>query len=608
MVQRKYPWLGGLTERQREAAIFAGPRLAIVAAPGAGKTRTLAARIVDLVERRGVHPSRIVAFAFTRSAAAELRARVTAMMGGEGCDLVHVTTFHALALRALREDPEAVGLPPTFSVAREDEAAKCFGSLYEGPMTRPESKRVPPTKLRGEQTRFYATGDFPEGPAGALLSTFAQRLRDLGLVHAGMLVPMLKAGLARSERVRLSLGLFSHVLVDEAHDASPCEMGIAEWIASDRATGESTPGAAPKEATGSITIVADPRQAIFGWRHACGPRVIADFLEYAGDSARLVMLERSFRFGSEIARHANATAHRAPITGLACDAIEPAPDLGAGAVHAIHGSTLAFHVGEAVAAYGAAKVAILCRSRKDAELVAAALSDVAETIHAEDGDPSWFKLAQAIARLIVNPGDNAAFRTIYEAEEPWLSSRPSFFSFASGAGRARSMLEEYRRELADLEAERSTMLRYVAEASPSYTFDQVADRSVLFDRPMREGHTVETYGPLVEALAIGGLELRESLDRIATRSEADAFAGVQARGKVSVSTVHAAKGREWDAVFVVTSDRWPWNLPDAKPSAWRDEEWRVYFVALTRARQEAVIVHGSEADLATVGLAPKESP
>lgn len=623
MVARKYPWLAGLTKAQREAATFEGPRLAIIAAPGAGKTRTLAARVVDLVERRGAHPSQIVAFSFTRSAAAELRSRIE-ILGGDSLALVSVTTFHALALRVLREDPAAVGLPPTFSVARESEAAACFGSMYEGPITRPESKRLSPSKLREIQTRFYATGDFPtDSVAGSLLATFAQRLRDLGLVHAGLLLPMLKAGVGRSERIRLALGGFVHVLIDEAHDASPCELWVAEWIASDRNEGETGPEAAvdptrpatstrPPAPRGGITIVADPRQAIFGWRHACGSRVVDDFMGI-GATGRIVELAQTFRFGAAIAEHANRAAARSagwePGDLAAGLAIEPAADLTDSAVHAVLGASLAFHVAEAVKAYGPAKVAVLCRSRRDAELVALSMNDLCETIHAEDGDPSWFLLAQALARLILNRADNAAFRTLYEAEERRLLDRCSFHSFASRAGRARSLLEEYQRELAHLDAEQGTLLRFVCDTTPATTFDVVAERAVRFDRPHREGAPVELYAPIVDGLGIGGLELREAIDRIATRSESDAFAAVQARGMVSVSTVHAAKGREWDAVFVVTSDRWPWGLPRAKRSAWRDEEWRVYFVAVTRARREAVIVYGTEADLSAVGLeAPAPLP
>lgn len=594
MVAHRYPWLGGLTSAQRTAATSAATPLAIVAGPGSGKTRTIAARIVDLVERVGVHPSRIVAFTFTRSAAAELKARVVAM-GGDDLALVDVTTFHAYATRLLRLDPAAAKLPERFTVARERDAEQAFGSLFEGPLRRPEASRITRTALREALSVFYATARFPEGVAAAMANVYLGRLLDLGLVPFGALEPALLAALDRSDAVRAAARERPTVLVDEAHDASPLEMAIVERLAA-------------FEGGRGLTVVLDPRQAIFGWRGAMGGAVLDRIQANVG--AVVVDLAQTFRFGKAVADHAAIVASA---SGSTLPHVAPAPDLEHGTVHAVLGPRLPYHVAEAVKAYGVGGVAILCRSRRDAELVAAALPEVAETIHGDDREPAWFRIAEALARLVVNPADGVAFRTLYEAEEPYLATRPRFETFAGRTGRARILLDEYAAELYAQKGEAGSLLAWVVDGrrkgAELVTFRDAADAAYAFnvrDKTEPE-HADAVVVPYLERLGVLAADVCQAVDAIATAADADAFADVVARGRVPVSTVHAAKGREWDAVFVVTADRWPWGL-SSRRDARAAEEWRVYFVAVTRAKREVGIVHGADAPLDEVGLVPEVAP
>lgn len=588
MIQHRYPWLGGLTPAQKTAATSVSRALAVIAGPGSGKTRTLAARIVDLVERRAVHPATIVAFTFTRSAAAELKARAVEL-GGENLALVEVTTFHAWAARVLRADPLAVGLPQDFQLAREEDAERALGSMYEGPLRRPEAGRCTISAFRRVLSRFYSEGVWPDGKAdAALLACYFSRLAEFGLVPFGMLEPALTRGLAESAEIQARAAERPTVLVDEAHDVSPLEMGAVEWLAA-------------RQDSAGLTVVLDPRQAIFGWRGALGGAVL-DRMERLG--AERVVLSRSFRFGPAIAAHATVLQEASGWTWA--PPVEGAPDMGPGAVHAIHGSTIAAHVGDAVKAYGGGNVAVLCRSRRECELVAAALNDVAETIHGTDREPSWFRLAEAMARLAVNRADNAAFRVLYEAEEPYLASRARFETFAARAGRAHDLLEEYLDQLGEVAAERASLLGFlVHDLAETMGFRDLAERAYRFDvRDRTAPADVEAeVAPFLSSIGVSGASVEEAVDILATRTDADAFQDLRARGKVAVSTVHAAKGREWDAVFVVSGDRWPWGLT-SKGTAYAAEELRVYFVAVTRAKRELAIVHGGEAPLDEIGLVP----
>ena len=262
---------------QRYAATAPVAELAIIAGPGTGKTAVLAARAVHLVEAFGVHPSRIVAFTFTRAAAAELRARVVEL-GGEDMALLRVTTFHAFALGIVRADPACVGAPECFTIATEDAVQNVLGSLFDGPLKRPEARRCSKTSLQRGLSHLYSTANMPEGAdIRALIQTFLDRLREFGLVPSGMLPAMAVAALKRSAKALEALSEVSHVLIDEAHDASLAELTIAR-----------TASAQVTRAPGVLSMVLDPRQAIYGWRGGLGEDV-AHGIEREGLDADALM-------------------------------------------------------------------------------------------------------------------------------------------------------------------------------------------------------------------------------------------------------------------------------------------------------------------------------
>src|SRR5262249_50912914 len=112
--------LGALDDDQRAAAAIVDGPLMIVAGPGSGKTRTLTHRIAHLVAERGVAPAHCLAITFTRRAAAELRERLGALLGG-AADAIAIHTFHSLGLAILREHPAAAGLHRGFHIADKAE-------------------------------------------------------------------------------------------------------------------------------------------------------------------------------------------------------------------------------------------------------------------------------------------------------------------------------------------------------------------------------------------------------------------------------------------------------------------------------------------------------
>jgi superfamily I DNA/RNA helicase len=539
--------------------------VAILAGPGSGKTEVMAERAAWLVGERKAHPATVLAFAFTRSAAAELRRRIATKIGPELARVAEVTTFHAWAVKMLRHDPAAVRLRPEFTVAREDEAAKAFESLYDGPIRlTAEIGRCRPEALREAVLKWETRGEWPSGNATAerLLSTWLHRLDDVGLVPLAALMPAVAKALTGSERVRAEAALYKHVLVDEAHDASPLELGLCEVLA-------------PQ----TLTFVLDPRQAIFGWRGAAG----ADALKLVRAEGERHRLTRSYRFGPAIAAAANEVQPDfEPVEGSETTDV----------VREIEEWRWYPEAQQLMEAWGASNVAFLVRSRFEQGVITRVLGDAVAAPSAGSADPPAVRIAEAMARLALNRDDAAALRYLYDTEEPSLPWRPTFAAFAGRSGRKRTLAAEYDAELRETPGERETLVGRALRLPASATFSSLLEHAVRWCFPRAEGGTEK---PVAEALARAGIagdaELREAVDALAARKLEDGFAAIAAAGKAAVATVHAAKGREWKAVMIWTGSTWP-------PREWKSgrahEERRVLFVALTRAQREVVIVRPND--------------
>src|SRR5882757_1297332 len=107
--------LDGLNPQQREAVLYRGPSLLIVAGAGSGKTSVLTRRIAGLIQTREAWPSQILAITFTNKAAAEMRERVQALVGG-AADGMWISTFHSACVRILRRQAEAMGMTGSFTI------------------------------------------------------------------------------------------------------------------------------------------------------------------------------------------------------------------------------------------------------------------------------------------------------------------------------------------------------------------------------------------------------------------------------------------------------------------------------------------------------------
>lgn len=543
--------LDSLSPEQREAATSSSRRLFVQACAGSGKTRTIVARVVHLLETRGLPTGSVLALCFTRAAAAELRRRVVEIVGDDLATILECHTIHGWALRVLRQVTSRVMLPGEFQVATEEEAADALVGIFKGPEARPESKATSMRRVGAALSRLDALGHgepSDDQATRSVLSTWHARLILRGLATHGMVLREVAALIeARDPETMTLFDRYAHVLVDECQDTTALELRVVRAIGAEE------------------TYAGDLAQAIYGWRHAEGWRVLQQ-----DESAAILPLARSYRFGSVLAGHANGILP----SGRYGPAIEGSGDP-SGVVLRMDRSALKAYVADAIGRHGPSGVAVLCRTHFEAE---AAVSEIGSSVatHVQRREPVALRAALAIARLAIRPGDEASFRALWRLDGGTVAG---LHGLISRAGHARGLYAQWLRDSAPDSGSRWLL-------APSGMGPETPWGSCVALCASLEGS--EDLARLSAGLEAKALP--EALDALSERTEADDFARAAAAGLVPVSTVHGFKGREAAAVVVLTVPGWPPSA-DGATDARTEEERRVFYVACTRARRELALLH-----------------
>jgi DNA helicase II / ATP-dependent DNA helicase PcrA len=305
-------WLTDLNPEQRAAAEHAGGHLLILAGAGTGKTTTLCARVGCLIEG-GASPERILLLTFTRRAAREMIARTVALTGTYpgGARRIVGGTFHAMAHRFVRADAAALGLTADFGLLDGGDAADLIDLVRQEQGHAESGRRFPRKHTLADiysrtvnaqrPVRAVIEAEFPwcveHGDAmAALFRAYSARKRTLGVLDLDDLLLFWRA-LARDPDAGARLaGGFDHVLVDEYQDVNELEVEVVAALAGHGAT---------------VTAVGDDFQAIYGFRSASADHLLGFTERFPG--AGTVVLERNYRGGQPLLDLANAIAAEAEI-------------------------------------------------------------------------------------------------------------------------------------------------------------------------------------------------------------------------------------------------------------------------------------------------------
>ena len=332
--------ISGLNPAQEAAVTHAGTPLLIIAGAGSGKTRVLTHRIAHLIATGRARPGEILAITFTNKAAAEMRERVTALVGPAG-ERMWVSTFHSACVRILRREHEAAGLRSTFSIYDAADSTRLITLIVRELGIDP--KRFTPKtfahRISDLKNELITPAQFAERAVTSnplerhlaeVYRAYAERLSAANALDFDDIimrtVALLQTRPAVAEMYRRR---FRHILVDEYQDTNHAQYVLVRELVG----GPGTSGAGSALPPGELTVVGDSDQSIYAFRGA----TIRNIEEFEEDypTARTILLEQNYRSTQNILSAANAVISRnsgrreknlwtaagdgAPITGYVAD-------------------------------------------------------------------------------------------------------------------------------------------------------------------------------------------------------------------------------------------------------------------------------------------------
>ena len=599
----EHPWLTGLNPAQRDAVQTLSGPLLVLSGAGTGKTRVLTSRLAELVATGTAKPWNILAVTFTNKAAREMKQRVSAMVGPMA-EQVWLGTFHALAARMLRRHADLVGLRPDFTILDMDDQTRLIKQLMEAEDL--DAKRWPARMLGGVIQRWKdrgltpdkigtaEAGDIANGRMRALYTAYQARLLALNAVDFGdLLLHMLTVLQAHPDVLAEYHGRITHIMVDEYQDTN-----VAQYLWLRLLTG----------ADRNLCCVGDDDQSIYGWRGA----EVGNILKFESDfpGAAIVRLEENYRSTGHILAAASGIIARnesrlGKTLYTAADAGEKLRVNGywdgADEARAVSADI------EAMQADGheLSQIAVLVRAgfqTREFEERFIAIGLPYRVVGTRFYERAEIRDALAYLRLIAQPADDLAFERIINtpkrglgtasiqalhmqaraSDKPLLAAAMDLVQSDGLRPAARTALggfcqniERWRDAVGSMH--HTDLAKMVLDES-GYTGMWMADKS-----PEAEGR-LENLTELVNAMqdfdSLQGFLEHISLVMDGDRDNED--------GEVTLMTLHAAKGLEFDTVFlpgweegIFPSQR----TIDENGAIGLEEERRLAYVGITRARR-----------------------
>lgn len=604
-------WLADLTPAQREAVThFEGPLL-ILAAAGSGKTRVITRRVAYLLQQ-GVRPSNILAITFTNKAAGEMRQRIEALVPHTR---VWISTFHSLGARLLRLHADRLGLDRNFTIYDQGDRKSLVKAALEAadvdnvrftPERIQSAISMAKNQLLNPERYAQSAGDFFSQTVARVYPIYEKKLRDANALDFDDLLFWPALALRNDPDLRAELDArFRFVLIDEYQDTNMAQYAMARSLSVDQP---------------NLCVVGDPDQSIYGWRGS-DIRNILDF-ERDFPGARVITLGQNYRSTKSIlhvAGHLIAHNRQRKPKDLFTDNPQGHPV-----------RVLTFETGldeaDAVARRIRDAVESQRHSYRDVAVFVRvnALSRALESAFVQHRVPyqivrglAFFERKEnrdvlAYLRLLLNPHDDLSF--LRAVNEPARGVGKVSLEHLRRYGEPRELsLLEAAAEVAHIPAIKGKAaaglrdfahlvndLRRLADATPDEVIRQVLDRS-SYRRMLQDSSDPEDEDRLanIEELITAARQfssedssrtIGDFLENITLASDVDGWDDRQ--DCVSVMTLHAAKGLEFPVVYLVAVEQ---GLLPHERSSMNDkeveEERRLAFVGMTRAKQELYLCH-----------------
>jgi DNA helicase-2/ATP-dependent DNA helicase PcrA len=607
-------YLRGLNEPQREAVLTTEGPVLVLAGAGTGKTAALTARLAHLIATRRAWPSEILAVTFTNKASREMRERVGRIIG-EGVEgMPWLGTFHSVAAKMLRRHAELVGLQSNFTILDTDDQLRLLKQLILAADI--DEKRWPARQLAGLIDRWKNRGWIPSeidageseayanGKGAELYAAYQARLKAVNACDFGdLLLHMLTILKTHRDVLENYQQRFRYILVDEYQDTNSSQYLWLRLLAQERK---------------NICCVGDDDQSIYSWRGA----EVANILRFEHDfpGAKVIRLEQNYRSTPHIlAAASQVIANNGQRLGKTLwTALESGEKITV--IGVWDGPEEARRVADEIEGHRRQggrydDVAILVRAQHQTREFEDRFIAIGLPYRIVGGfrfyERAEIRDALAYLRVVSQPADDLAFERIVNTPKRGLGdkavARVHQLARAEGvpltlaaarlcdtdelAGAARKSLGRLIGDIArwrDLSNSLAhpELCRQILDES-GYTAMLQADRSA--ESAGRLENLTELARAMEEYETLGAF-----LEHVSLVMDNDANDANQP--KVTIMTVHAAKGLEFDTVFLVG---WEEGLfpsqraLDEGGTKSLEEERRLAYVAITRARRRCVIIHAA---------------
>lgn len=611
------PWLAKLNPPQREAVLTTDGPVLMLAGAGTGKTAALTARMAQIIAQRLAWPSEILCVTFTNKAAREMRERVGHLIGPAVEGMPWLGTFHAIAAKMLRRHAELAGLQSNYTIIDTDDQLRLLKQLIQAEGL--DEKRWPAKALAGcidrWKNRGFGPGDldaveneaYANGRGAHFYRLYQERLKAVNACDFGdLLLHMLDIFRRHRDVLEEYQRRFKYIMVDEYQDTNSVQY---LWL---RLLAQGIEGRRH-----NICVVGDDDQSIYSWRGA----EVANILRFEKDfpGAKVIRLEQNYR----------STPH---ILGAASGLIkENSERLGKQLWTEATGGDKVRVIGVWDAPEEARRVGEeierLEREGLPLDRIAILVRAQFQTREFEDrfiaiglayriiGGFRFYERAEirdalAYLRIIAQPADDLAFERIYNTPKRGLGDKTleKLHRFARAHDMPLAAAALAMADTDELPAKaRNTLLALMRDmarwrdlaktATPAELARVMLDESgytamLQADRSAESAGRLENLSELARAME-DYESLGDFLEHVSLVMDNEANNDAE---KVTIMTIHAAKGLEFDHVFL---PGWEEGVFPSQRSldegglASLEEERRLAYVAITRARRHCTILHAA---------------
>ena len=607
------PYLAGLNSPQREAVLTTEGPVLVLAGAGTGKTAALTARLAHLIAMRLAWPSQILAVTFTNKAAREMRERVSAISGGAIEGMPWLGTFHATGAKMLRSHAELVGLQSNFTILDTDDQLRLLKQQISAADL--DEKRWPARQLAGLIDQWKNRGltpaqlsaadseAFANGRGQALYAAYQDRLKALNACDFGdLLLHMLTIFRTHADVLDSYRDRFKYILVDEYQDTNASQYDWLKLLAEPRR---------------NLCCVGDDDQSIYSWRGA----EVANILRFEKDfpGAKVIRLEQNYRSTPHILAAATGLiAHNSGRLGKTLWTEVNEGDR-VKVIGVWDGPEEARRVGEEIEAHvrrggSLDDTAILVRAQFQTREFEERFIAIGLSYRIVGGfrfyERAEIRDALAYLRLINQPADDLAFERIVNQPKRGLGDKAlaSIHAHARATGQPLLLAAASMLDSDELQSRaRNSLARFVADVA---RWRQMANEvphpelaRIMLDESgytamLQAERSAEAAGRLENLAELArAMEEYESLgaflEHVSLVMDNDAR---QQGESVTIMTIHAAKGLEFSQVFLAGWEEGVFpsqRALDEGGLASLEEERRLAYVAITRARRQATIMHAA---------------